>query len=600
MKDPRPLSVEEDAALAAAARDALRAYRDAVRGGRRPTTTLLRRARHAVLHLGGAADPSSTSLKHYDAQRYGPFLGVSDDGSAAADIRDAALESPKVRALGNGVPEPLQVGVAVDAERLGGIGEVIVGPEEYADVWLACIDRVLITTNIGTRVSLRVYRREPRVVLQEPGRDHLDQTMRDIATTFKPFVETPDGVPRPRLVLVDIPRTSTLTVSQRKALLTKLVAFVASGGAAGRDKGSAGHEIGLAASCEAGLPGKASAIAAIDLAAAAGLRVVVLEGTRRRAADRAVSLAGLLDYFAPGIVGPLLRRAKQQGVQLRAANLPDTDTIARSVWVGLATARRMGAHLGKYGCFPLTLQETDHVVGQIQGWLAGWSAAPVFFVDQGLLGDGRVDVAKDLVRGILTWLDTVAAHAVRIVLIDTVDKATGQRLLKRSAGDKTGYLGGRQIERIEEHATALGVRVLWAGGLGLRDAFEMGRLGVFGIYVTSAAATTVQVAGSYIRDPALAGVKRPSKDAVLRTKILLEAGFLASRLPEAEGRDIEVQAQALLAAIEAGTARQVVEHTRALADACVHGWGTHWHQRHERRPSRRTPSGVDRTREGRA
>ena len=141
-----------------------------------------------------------------------------------------------------------------------------------------------------------------------------------------------------------------------------------------------------------------------------------------------------------------------------------------------------------------------------------------------------VDVGRDLSRGFRHWLETIAARGVRVVLIDTIDKATGKRLLKRAATDNTGFLGLNQIKKAEDLARKLGIKVLWAGGMGLREAFEMGRLGVFGIYVTSAAATTIAVSGSYTRDPSLAGLKEPSREAVLRTKIVLEAGFLCGKL----------------------------------------------------------------------
>src|SRR5262249_32689489 len=162
-------------------------------------------------------------------------LGVSDEGSAAGAIRDAALESPKVQALPKGESAtPLVVGVAVDAERLGGIGEITVGPEEYADIWLACIDRILMTTNVGTRVNLRAYRRPPRVKRTRPGKRDLERAKQEIAAAFRPFVETPDGRPRPLTVLVDIPRRASMTSVRRKAALQELAQFVRSGKAAGR------------------------------------------------------------------------------------------------------------------------------------------------------------------------------------------------------------------------------------------------------------------------------------------------------------------------------------------------------------------------------
>jgi hypothetical protein len=573
----RVRTLDEDRRLAAACGETLADYRKAVRNGGAPATARAR-ARRAFLHLGGDPARSSASLKDYDHERYGPFLGVSDEGSAAAQIRDAAFLSPKVRALPRAARTPLAVGVAVDAERLGGIGEVAVGPDEYADVWLDCVDRVLITTNIGTRVNVRVYRREPLVLLESDRARAIDAAKSAIAAAFEPFVETPDGRPRPLTVFVDIPRYASMTTRRKRAALRKLVRYVTSGKAAGKGRKAAprGQELGLAVWVRLGPPGMQEALDAIDLAKSVGIEVVVIEGVKRRAADRAVSLTGLLDYFPPGLVGTILRAAAKKGVRVRTASLPDTDTIARSTWVGLTTARSYGANLGKYGCFPLTRLDTDHVVEQIQGWLPDWSAAPVFFVDQGLLREGHVDVGRDLARGLRSWLETVAAHRVRVVLVDTIDKATGRRLLKKSAKDRSGFLTSGQVRDAERLARGLGIRLLWAGGLGLKDAYEMGRLSVFGVYVTSAAATTVAVNGSYARDPSLAGVKEPSKEAVLRTKILLEAGFLSTKLAGETCEQIEGLARDLLAAHDAGNAAGMATHTASLAAACARGWRAHW------------------------
>jgi hypothetical protein len=473
-------------------------------------------------------------------------------------------------------PTPLVVGLAVDAERLGGIGEVAVGPEEYADVWLECVGRTLITTNVGTRVNTRVYRREPRILLRGASTRALEKAKAEIAAAFRPFVNTPDKKPRPLTVFVDVPRFVRITTSRKKAALAELAAYVRSGRAAGKRKAPKGQTLGLAAWVGRGPAGQQAAKAAIELASSTRLGVVLLDGVKRKAADAAISLAGLLDYFPPGIVGPLLREAKSKSVQLRAANLPDTDTIARTVWVGLTTARSMGAHLGKYGCFPLTRPEIDHVVEQVQKWLPSWSAAPVFFVDQGLLREGGVDVERDLPRGIEIWLQTVASHGVRVVLIDTVDKATGRRLLKKSATDKLGYLGMGQIKRIEGYARARGIKLLWAGGLDMRDAFEMGKLQVFGIYVTSAAATTIPVAGGYARDPALAAMKEPARDAVLRTKALLEAGFLTAKLVGVDGDRIERAAENLLSTTVDRSPRETTALVAELLAVCAKGWRTYW------------------------
>ncbi len=466
--------------------------------------------------------------------------------------------------------------MAIDAERLGGVGEVAVGPEEYANVWQESVDRILVTTNIGTRVNVRFYRRQPPVLLVRGDRAAIAKAKSAIAAAFTPFVETPDKRPRPLTVLIDIPRFSPMSVAQKKTALRTLRRFVASGKAAGRRVAPKGQKLGLTAWVRLGIEGKAEAEAAIDLASSVGFDTVVLSGVKRKDADAAVSFAGLLDYFQPGIVGPLLRRARDKGVLVRAANLPDTDTIARSIWVGLTTARTMGANLGKYGCFPLTLPEIDHVVEQVQSWLPDWSAAPVLFVDHGVLRAEGVDVGHDLPRGIEAWLDTVARHGVRVVLFDTVEKSTGRVLLKKNPDDANGYLTERQVARIAAHARRRGIKALWAGGFRLRDAFALGKLGVFGIYVTTAAATTIPVHGSYIRDPALAGVKEPSREAVLRTKILLEAGFLVSRLKGEAAQEIARDAQVTLAAIDAAEPDGLAARTASLAQACERGWRTYW------------------------
>jgi hypothetical protein len=153
-------------------------------------------------------------------------------------------------------------------------------------------------------------------------------------------------------------------------------------------------------------------------------------------------------------------------------------------------------------------------------------------------------------------------------------------LLKKGPDDRNGYLTERQIARLAAHARRRGIKALWAGGFRLRDAFALGKLGVFGIYVTTAAATTIPVRGSYIRDPALAGVKEPSREAVLRTKILLEAGFLASRLKGEAAQKIERAATRLLATLDVPkpTPRGVAADSAALARICVEGWRLHWNK----------------------
>jgi hypothetical protein len=560
-----------------ASRALLRAYRRQIAAGRSPTPRAITEARRAYLSIGGDPDRPSFSLKDYDYERYGPFLGVSDEGSAVEAIRAAAYASPKCLAISASRKlTPEIVGVAIDAERLGGIGEVAVGPDEYADVWTGAVDRLLITTNVGTRINLRVYRREPRVLLTKATSHAVAAAKTAIATAFAPFVKTPDGKARPLTVFVDIPRYAKISRQQKLSALRELVSYVARGGGAADANCPPGHRLGLAAWVRRGPRGREDSRQAIDLAADAGIKVVILDGVKRKQADAAVSFAGLLEYFAPGIVGPLLRHAKQRGVTVRAANLPDTDTIARSVWSGLHTARIMGAHLGKYGSFPLTLAETDRVIAQVQRWFEDWSAAPVLFLDQGVLRDGAVDVGRDLARGVQIWLDMVAKHRVPVVLLDTIDKSSGRRLIKTSAKDTVGCLTWRQIKRIEDHARRLGIKVLWAGGLTLRDTFAMGKLGVFGIYVTSAVANSIAVPKSYETDPMLSSLKEPTRSSVLRVKTLLDAGFLLSRPGLLGTAPIAKLAEDLITKTEASREITVGDAEATLFSACVVAWRLHW------------------------
>src|SRR5438132_2884440 len=153
MEASRAVTRTVDRAIARTSLRALTDYRAAVAKGRAPSA-LAKRARRAFLHLGGDPARPTYSLKDYDHDRFGPFLGVSDEGSATTAIREAAYESPKAQALAAAARTPMAIGLAIDAERLGGAGEVAVGPEADADVWQDSVDPILVTTNIGTRVNV--------------------------------------------------------------------------------------------------------------------------------------------------------------------------------------------------------------------------------------------------------------------------------------------------------------------------------------------------------------------------------------------------------------------------------------------------------------
>ena len=128
--------------------------------------------------------------------------------------------------------------------------------------------------------------------------------------------------------------------------------------------------------------------------------------------------------------------------------------------------------------------------------------------------------------GIAAWLRAMAKHKVKVVLIDTVEKSKGFKLL-RTKDEPKGLLSLQEISHLAALSESLGIKALWAGGITGPQAFELGRLGVFGIYVTTAAAITVPVKGKYARDPGLAARKLPTFAGVLKVKTLLEAGYLS-------------------------------------------------------------------------
>lgn len=529
--------------LSEAYREVLRSYRALASSGGEPGSRWRRLVREALVFMGGQADRHTSSLAEYDHVRYGPFLGVSDEGGAARSIRRAAFATPKTLALGRKA-SPLAIGVALDAERLGSVGEVPVGPDELAEIWSECVGRMLMTTNVGSRANLRLYRRVPLVTIPAgESRKAVVTAKTALADAFRPYLDAPGG-PRPLVVLVEFESGSRRAEPEQRRVLRGLKKYLRTGGIADRRI----HDVGLCVSIGWGPEGRDSVLDAIDLASAAGIRQVSINGTVRKDADSMVSQPGLLNYLPPELVADILRYAQSKRIQVRSINEADPDTVAREIWSALNTARAMGLDLGKYGLFPLGLEECDSIVEHVQRWFPDWSAAPVFYVDQGIVSRSRVYVGDDTAKGIEAWLRILAKHEVRVCLIDTVDKTKGWKILK-TAGDPKGILESRQIARLTALGVKLGIKVLWAGGITLEQAYEFGKLGVFGIYVTTAASVEAPVTGEYRDDPALPAEKRPTFSGVKKVKTLLEGGFLAARLATGSPRVRKLQ-QGLRAKVE--------------------------------------------------
>jgi hypothetical protein len=557
----KALSSRDERRLYDAHRAILRAYRALVGSGAEPGKSWQAPADAALRYLGGDSDQHSRSLKHYDHHRYGPFLGVSDDGDSAEVIRRAALDSPKARALGK--TEPLTVGVALDAERLGGVGEVPVGPDEFADIWRECIDRTLLTTNVGGRAHLWLYRLTPIVTIADGDSDAaLTKAKAGLAEAFKPFLKTPDGKARQLTAFVEFPLHTERPLEQQQTLLAALQHYVQSGEVTAPRV----HHLGLSVRVGWETKGADAAIRAIDLAQATGTGTVGIDGVVRKEADRVGSFPGLLNYLPPADVARVLSHAEARKIRVRPRRQVDPDTVARSIWSTLNTARAMGLDLGKYGLFPLTLEECDIVVGLIQQWFPDWSAAPVYYVDQPVTYRTRVYDGNDRAAGLEAWLKMVATHKVKVVLIDTVDKAEGWKMLRDGESKDKGLLDEKEIARLSALGEKLGIKVLWAGGITLAQADRFGKLGVFGIYVTTAAAASIAVTKKYEHDRALPASKRPSYRGVLDVKTILEAGYLGERL---KGINPELAEKIERAGIDPG----------ALSKPLPDAWQAWWKQK---------------------
>lgn len=477
--------------------------------------------RRELVADGRAPEREPFSLRDYDSAMFGPFLGISNEGYGADTIADAALLSAKAVALAERAA-PLTIGIGVDGEVLGGIGEVPIGPDEFAQIWTSCVGRTLMTTNVGARVNARTYRTPFTLTVDLDGASGIDDAKRALAVIYQPFATAPGGG-RPLLAFVDA------VGDQGKAAegLAVLASYVATELAT-----SPGQRLGLRVVLSGGSDDEAVALAALDLAQAAGIADLAIDGIARRAAERLISLPGLLNYLEDESVDRLLSEAARRGIAVRPFNHLDAATVARQIWSTLNTARGYGLHLGKYGLVSLTLEESDLVVGHIQRWLGDWSAAPVCYIDRAIVTHERVYVGDILAQGIREWLVMVARHNVQLVLIDTVDKAEGRKILKTDGVDAKGLLTLDEIADLDSLATSLGVRAMWAGGITRDQAYDFGRLGVFGVYITSAVSDRAPVSGIYVPDPGLDAEKRPNPSKIRDVKTLVEAGFLAGKLAD--------------------------------------------------------------------
>jgi hypothetical protein len=474
------------------------------------------------------------SLIQYDADRLGPLFAVSDEGSAGTLVVKAAYASAKAKAM-----SPItaaKLGVALDGERMTSAGEVPIGPIEYEQLSDAAAGKLFLTTNVGVRVNARLSQQLPEFPLTEKSQSD-PKFFENILATFAPFVQTPDGHPRPLTIRLSIDPKAP--VKSLKAIAAKIE------GARKENKiGKAElHQVTVLIAFENMITGddQIQLIEGImDLTKEAGFPELALDAELRETARRHLGVQSLLNILDPDHLRRLLKSAQQRGLRLTYRYHLDVESAARTIWTGLHTARANGFSAGKYGLVPMTLEEQATTIEMITRWTTGWSAVPAFYVDTPLLTQNEVfDVnqAKDAAK---IWLKTARGAGVKVVLFDCPDRVSPRRLLRQpDVPNDIGILSLADVDEILSYAKDLGVSILWSGGITSRQAFELAQRRVFGIFTTSSTAAKIAVTAEFEDDPRLASENEPTDLGVRRIHAVIQGGFLSTALkdrhPEVSG-----------------------------------------------------------------
>lgn len=510
------------------------------------------------------------ALEEYDHKRFGPVLGVSDEGPAAQTIADAAYSSAKARAAGDA--DAMCVGMIIDGERMGSAGEVPIGPPEYAEVLPAARARTFCTTNVGVRVNTRFYQPLPEFRVADAAVDE-QKWLDSIFDKFKPFINTPDGVPRPLTV--------RLLTEKGERALADLVPKIEAGRAQGRLGPSDLHCLSFLIVFEDEIASAEEVEEVRQLMAVAaelGVPEVAVDGRLVEAARRRISIQGLLNILDPDTVRSLLAYANELGIRVVYHYETDPETAARTVWTGLNSAHKYGLTAAKYGLFPLKLDQQRYVVRHVQRWMGDWTPVPAFYVDTALVTDTDVYEDDRVVEAARSWMDMISEEGAKVALIDAPDRIKPRRLLKRTdAPDDPGVLTVDQVGTLLKHAESLGLRVLWSGGNSAQHAFELGKLGVYGIFTTGSTARVVPVHGTLEQDKQLAKEAEPTELGVRRVHALLQGGYLCHVLGDSDPaicEEIETRSGPLLAAGKDGEACRAA--LGSFDETLIRGWKKYW------------------------
>ncbi len=495
------------------------------------------------------------SLATYDSENFGPLFAVSDEGSAGETIVNAAYASAKAKALWP--IDPVSLGVALDGERMTSAGEVPIGPPEYEDLLDAAGGRLLLTTNVGVRVNTRLTQQLPEFTVTEKSANE-KQWLDNVFTAFEPFVHTPDGQPRPLTVRLSVDPKAP--IKSLKGVITKLEA--------GRKEGKIGpaeiHQLSVLVTFEDRITEDEIGVIEriMKLAVDSGIRELAVDGDLRDPARRRLGIQSLLNILDPEHLRRLLILSHQLGVRLTHRYHLDVETAARTIWTGLHTARTNGFSAGKYGLMPMTLEEQGAVIEMITGWTADWTAIPAFYVDTPLLTAEDVYDDTRCKHAAKLWLKTARGAGAKIVLFDSPDRVNPRRLIRQlNVANDIGVLTLADIEEILAYAKELGISILWSGGITSRQAFELAKRKVSGIFSTSSTAAKIAVTAPFEADPRLAAENEPTDFGVRRIHAIIQGGFLSaavSNRDKALAKSIADSSERLLAA-EQDQAQSAVE-----------------------------------------
>jgi hypothetical protein len=502
---------------------------------------------------------SKALLAEYDSDQYGPLFAVSDEGSAGPIVLDAALSSAKAAA---GASSPFRLGVILDGERMTSAGEVPIGPPEYGALSAGAAGQLLLTTNVGTRINVRLTGQLPEFPALEKSADA-------VITAFHQFLDTPDRRPRPLTVRLQVDPGADCT--PLAALARKLDEA--------RKRGEIGppdtHQLSVLVSFNEEIATDAQleqSEAIIAAAADLGFPEVAIDGAQLPYARRRWGAQGLLNVLSVAASNRLLKFATARGVRLRPRYQVDVNSAARTIWTGLEAARANGFDAGKYGLLPLTLEEQAQVIELITQWTSGWTAIPAFYVDTPLVTATEVfDVGQCEVAA-RRWLKAARGAGATTVLFDAPDRVNPRRLVHGS-DSPDGVLTPDQIKALRDYSELLGIKILWSGGITAAQAFDLARRRVFGIFSTSSTAAKIAVTAQFQQDPRLAAENEPTEFGVRRMHAIIQGGFLSSRMGELhEGlaRELETNTTNLVAS--GGEAAKSQAALETLNELLLRGW----------------------------